>query len=174
MPSAALQLTPTVFRKSNVLSWVQIAGKFYWFWICSSLVLNFQIFFEPAETAISRCFWVGFWLEFQKMGYSRKTPNRVSRTWNFQGYWKKNMWKFHGSIKKRSGISRSVQEYSINLGFDLEISNGCHTTLQNFLAWKLVSLEFHRVKWQIQKIPGAFSEKYILNTPFLLFGFFLE
>ena len=138
VPSAALQLTPTVFRKSNVLSWVQIAGKFYWFWICSSLVLNFQIVFEPAETAISGCFWVGFWLEFQKMGYSRKTPNRVSRTWNFQGYWKKNMWKFHGSIKKRSGISRSVQEYSINLGFDLEISDGCHTTLQNFLAWKLV------------------------------------
>ena len=41
------------------------------------------------------------------MGCSRKNPNRRQegggsglRTWNFQGYWRKTLWKLQGSIRK--------------------------------------------------------------------------
>ena len=74
------------------------------------------------------------------LGYSRKNPNRGVRTWNFQGYSTKSMWKFQGSIKKRikrRGISRGVQEKLIwNFHgfwcFDLGVSKRCHKILQNY------------------------------------------
>ena len=72
------------------------------------------------------------------------------RTWNFQRYLRKNMWKFQGSIKKEVeflGCSRKPYvEFPWVLVFDLGISKWCHTILQNFQGESLFSPEFLTVK----------------------------
>ena len=85
MLSAALQLTPTVFSKRKVLRWHTCKVNFIDF---GSVVLQFKILicFLPAEIVILGCFWVGFWPELLKMGYSRENPNRGLRTGDFQWY----------------------------------------------------------------------------------------
>ena len=60
-----------------------------------------------------------------KLGYSRKNPKRGGggwgrsgvelRTWNFQGYWKKSLWKFEGSIKKEMQFPGVFKKYSCGI-----------------------------------------------------------
>ena len=60
------------------------------------------------------------------MVYSRKNPNTTAqerglRTWNFQEYWRKSMWKFQESIKKEVEFPRVFKKnpcgISMGLGF---------------------------------------------------------
>ena len=76
---------------------------------------------------------------------------------------KKSMWKFEGSIKKKwsfQGCWRKAHvEFPWVLDFDLEISKGYHTILQNFQGWKLVFGIISKDKVIILKIPPGFFKK---------------
>ena len=73
----------------------------------------------------------------QECAIPEKIQTGGLRTWNFQGYWRKRMWNFQWSIKKKwnfQGCSRKAfVEFPWVVGSDLGISKWCHTILQNFL-----------------------------------------
>ena len=83
------------------------------------------------------------------------------RTWNFQVYWRKNMRKFQGLIKKEvefPGVfNKSSCGISMGLGFwPWNFQRVSH----NFAGFPVTNL----------KIPGFFFQKSISSIP--LFGFF--
>ena len=82
------------------------------------------------------------------MGYSRKNPNRWLRTQNSKGQIKKK-WNFLGCSRKNN------VEFPQVLVFDLGISKGCLTILQNFQAWKLVFCRISKGKVTNLIIPGG-------------------
>ena len=44
----------------------------------------------------------------------------VLRTWNFHGYWRKNMWKFRGSVDKEVGVfARGVKKTHVEFPWGL-------------------------------------------------------
>ena len=74
-------------------------------------------------------------LVYVESGLFQKKSKRegVEDMWrNFQGYyWRNSMWKFQGSIKKWSGISRVIKKIMWNF-FGSCFSKGCNTILQSF------------------------------------------
>ena len=56
------------------------------------------------------------------LGYSRKKKTRGLRTWNFQGYWRKSMWKFQELIKKEVeflGVYKKENWCGISMGLGI-------------------------------------------------------
>ena len=82
---------------------------------------------------------------FQK----KKSKQGGLRKWIFQGYWRKNIWKLQGSIKKRSAISIGVQRKLMwNFhGFwflTLEFPSQSHGVSHNFAEFSGVKACFLR------------------------------
>ena len=80
---------------------IHIAGTFYRFRICSSPVLNFQTFLYQQKCHF-RLLLGRFLSRTPQNGLFQKKSKQGQglRTWDFQGYWRRNMWKFQGSIKR--------------------------------------------------------------------------
>ena len=95
-------------------------------------------------------------------GFSRGIAERACG--NSRGTLKKK-WDFQGCSRK------SHLEFPWVLVFDLGISKGCHTILQNFRGQKLVFSGISKGKVTNLKILEGFSEKYVLN-PCLCLDFF--
>ena len=93
---------------------------------------------------------------------------RESRTWNFQRYWRKIMWKILGSSSKKrnfQGWSRKIRfEFPWVLVSQLKISKGGNTVLWNFQAWRLVFFrDFQR--WSNKpKNRRVFFQKVMFST----------
>ena len=86
-----------------------------------------------------------------------------SYTWNFQGYWRKSMWKFRRSIKKKKGFPGVFKKNScgvsmVSMVFDYGSSKGCHTILQNFQGFKLVFSGISKDKVTNLKFQQWFSK----------------
>ena len=122
------------------------------------------------------------WLEIRdsRLGYSRNNPKRGEglRTWNFQGHWRKSMWKFLGSNKKEvefPGVLKNHVEFPWVFVLTLEffqgylVTNVTHTNLQNSQLWKLVFPRISKGKMTNLKIPGV-SEVHAHLPPCLFFS----
>ena len=68
------------------------------------------------------------------IGLFQKKPNQVgwAKDMEFQRVWKKSMWKFQGFINIEVEFQSVFTKNSWVLVYDLEISKGSHTILQNF------------------------------------------
>ena len=101
----------------------------------------------------------------QGMGYSRKKSKYGLgiRKWNFQGYWRKSMWKFQRSIKKEVGFPGVFKKNSGNfhgswfltLKFPRSVTQFCRIFRDESLFYP----EFLRVKSQISN----FGKNSIIN-----------
>ena len=102
------------------------------------------------------------------IGLFQKNPNRGLGSWNFQEYWR-TCGNFRSQLKKKrnfQGWSRKNHvEFPWVLIFDLGISKGCHTVLQNYQGWKLVFSGISKVKVTNLKIPEFLFKKVYLQPP---------
>ena len=100
--------------------------------IVSHTLQNFQILY-----AKSFLFLQPNW----KWAIPEKIQTGGLRTWNFQGYWRKSMWKFQGSIKREVEFRGLFKKKTWNFQgfwfFNLEFLRGV-TILLNFQGWNLV------------------------------------
>ena len=136
VPSAALQLTPILFSKWKVLRSYTYQTKF--------------IDFRSAVFGIC-CFWKGFFTRIPQNGLFKKKCNqgRGLSTWDFQGYWRKNMWKFQASIKKKvkfPGVCKNKpcnfnKSWFFTLKFPRRVTQFCRISRGE-------RLKFLTAKWQ--------------------------
>ena len=88
----------------------------------------------------------------QKIGYFRKKLQGVLKTWNFQGWSRKN-----------------YVQFPWVLVFGLGISKVCRTILWNFQWWSFVFLGISKGKVTVLNNRGFFSKKsYVFSKPLLL------
>ena len=101
---------------------------------------------------ISWLHWLDWLVKNSKTLFSKLTQ-KIFR--NFQGYWRKKMWKFQGSIKKEAEFPVALRKNSCNFHgscfLTLEFSGVyiCHTISLNFQWWQLVFSGISRVKPKI-------------------------
>ena len=90
----------------------------------------------------------------KSLDYFRKNPNRGSKTWNLQEYWRKGK-KFQGSSKKEvefPGMLKKIMWnfnsqwvlFFLTLVFKVKERSA---SLSNIQGWSFFSPEFSRVKW---------------------------
>ena len=107
-------------------------------------------------------------------GLFQKKSKRGLRMWNFQGYQRNSMRKFERLIKNKvkfQGWPRKINvEFLWVFVFGLGISKGSNTILWNIQGLSFVLSGISRGKVKIWKIPGEFSQKYILNPPVWIFS----
>ena len=99
-------------------------------------------------------------------GYSKKIQTDRFEEMS-RGIEKRACGNTRGQLKKKWNFQwcsrKSQVEFPWVLVFELGLSKGCHTILQNFQGWKLVFSGISRGKVTNLKIPGVFSETYILS-----------
>ena len=119
----------------------------------SSPVLKFSSFkfsnvFVPAETDIFRLLLgkILAWTPENGLFQKISKQGRGLRTWNFQRYWRKNIWKFQGSIKKEVEFPGVYKKKSCN-----------------FYGSLILTLEFPRGVAQFCKISRSESLFFFLE-----------
>ena len=95
----------------------------------------------------------------------KSKQRRGLRTWNFQRYWRKNIWKFQGSFKKEVEFSRMYKKKSYNFRgswfLNLKFTRGVTKFCRISRAESLFSLEYLGIKWQTKNSKGVFRKVYL-------------
>ena len=139
----------------------------------ADFIIFFQSLFVYAHWSNNTAYFVAISHQtFPAMNYSKKNPNMIQglSAWNFHSRGIEERAHENISVQlKRSGITGGSQrknnvKFPWVLVFELGVSKGWHTILQNCQGWKLVFSKISKGKVTNLKIPERVFQKSVTTT----------